>query len=90
MSRRTTHLKSDRTHERLPLMADVSVSLQARPIQGSGRNISAVGVYFIADDEIRATVRIGDREVEGTLVRVEHHGAGGTGVAVRFDEGAFD
>ena len=90
MPHRTRHLKSNRTHDRLPLVADVSVKLQHEPVTGSGRNISAVGVYFIAEDEVRATVRIGDQEVVGTLVRVEHHGDGRTGIAVRFDEGAFD
>lgn len=90
MSQRTPHAKSDRTYDRLPLMADVTVTLQSESIQGAGRNISAVGVYFIAETEIRARVRIGDREVEGTLVRVESHSENSTGIAIRFDEGAFD
>ena len=89
MSQRT-NLNSNRIHERLPLVADVRVDLQAEPIRGAGRNISAVGVYFIAEADIRVTVRIGDREVTGTLVRVERHGTERTGIAVCFDEGAFD
>ena len=90
MSDRKRHMRSNRSEERLPLVAEVSVDFQSATVIGSGRNISAEGVYFIAADEIRATVRIGDREVEGVIVRVENHGKGHTGVAVRFDEGAFD
>ena len=80
----------NRNHDRLPLVADVTVTMQPKPVRGSGRNISRAGVYFIADEEIRAIVRIGDREVEATVVRLEKHDAGHTGIAVRFDEGAFD
>ena len=90
MSERTRDLKSNRSHDRLPMLSDVIVDLQSEPVKGSGRNISKVGVYFIADEEIRAKVRIGDREVDGIVVRVENHGKGHTGIAVRFDEGAFD
>ena len=90
MSEGTSHPDSTRFRERLPLVADVVVDLQSTPITGSGRDISKVGVYFIADQEIRAKVRIGDREVEGVVVRVENHGKDHTGIAVRFDEGAFD
>ena len=90
MSERTSDPKSSRFRERLPLVADVVVNLQPEAIEGSGRDISKVGVYFICEQEIRAMVRIGDREVAGVVVRVENHGKDYTGIAVRFDEGAFD
>ena len=89
MSEQSRDPDSKRSHERLPLVAEVEVDLQSEPVRGSGRNVSRVGVYFIADDEIRAKVRIGGREAEGTIVRIEDHGQGKTGIAVKFDPDAF-
>ena len=90
MSEHTSETKSSRSHERVPLVADLVVDLSSASITGSGRNLSKDGVYFICEHEIRATVRIGDRDVQGVVVRVENHGKGHTGIAVRFDEGAFE
>ena len=87
---RTKHLKSERAAERLPFAAGVSVAFPDAPIVGSGKNISETGVYFIADDEIRVEVTLGDRVVRGRLVRVENHGQNKTGLAVRFFDGEFD
>ena len=82
--------RSQRESERLRLASEVCVTFQADPVSGPGQNISATGVYFLADQEVRVTVRIGDREVEGHLVRAEKHGSGKTGLAVRFDQDALD
>ena len=81
---------NNRAAPRLPFAETVEVQFEPRPIRGSGKNMSSAGVYFIAEDEIRVTVLLGDREVPGTLVRVENHGEGRTGFAVRFDRGALD
>ncbi len=82
--------QTKRDSERLPLAAEVQVAFQSEPVSGSGKNISANGVFFIADEEVRVTVRIGDRDVEGQLVRAESRGGGKTGLAVKFADGAFD
>ena len=79
-----------RSSARQPFGDVIEVEFEARPIRGSGQNVSAAGVYFIAEDEIKVNVLLGDVEVPGTLVRVENHGEGRTGFAVRFDQGAFD
>jgi len=84
----SSRLKRDA--ERLRLASEVCVTFQADPVSGPGQNISSTGVYFLADQEVRVTVRIGDREVEGHLVRAEKHGSGKTGLAVRFDQGVSD
>ena len=84
MKDRTKHLKSSRVHERFPITDDVEVTFHADPIRGSGKNISAEGLFFIADEEIRVTVQVGGEEIEARLVRVENHGHGRTGIAVRF------
>lgn len=81
---------SKRDHERLRLATEVRVTFQAEPLSGPGQNISCNGVFFIADQDIRVTVSIGDREVEGVLVRAENHSQGKTGLAVKFEDGAFD
>ncbi|MCA8958225.1 MAG: hypothetical protein KDC87_19265 [Planctomycetes bacterium] len=80
------HVKSDRIHERQPFEEQITVRFQAEPVTGSGKNISRAGVYFIADTEVRVTVTIGGREVSGQLVRVENHGQGRTGMAVKFEQ----
>ena len=86
MSERTEHLRSNREHERVPLEDGVTVTLEQQSIRGSGKNASPAGVYFIAEEEIKVKVTIGDMEYEGHLVRVENHGKGRTGLAVRFEE----
>jgi hypothetical protein len=84
------NLKSNREFDRLPFAEDVSVTFQVEPVSGSGKNISAAGIYFIADADVQVQVRIGDREIIGHLVRVENHGRGRTGIAVKFADRAFD
>ena len=81
---------SNRTAERLPLVEEVSVIFPPEPISGPGRNISASGIYFIAEQELWVKVRIGDREVDGRLVRVETHSRGRIGLAVKFDPADFE
>jgi hypothetical protein len=81
---------SKREQERLRLATDVSVTFQAEPVTGPGQNISQSGVFFIAEEDVRVTVRLGDQEVEGYLVRAENHGSGKTGLAVKFAAGALD
>ena len=70
-----------RTSEREPLAETVSVTFPEEPLSGPGQNISASGVYFIAEQDLRVKVRIGGREVEGQLVRIENHGPQKTGIA---------
>ena len=86
MRARTKHLKSNREHERVPFAEEVTVTLEEQSIRGSGENASAAGVYFIAEEEIQVKVTIGGVEYSGQLVRVENHGPGRTGLAVRFAE----
>ena len=81
---------SKRETERLRLATEVSVTFQAEPVTGPGQNISRTGVFFIAEEDVRVKIRLGDREVDGYLVRAENHGAGKTGLAVKFAAGALD
>lgn len=90
MNDRMRHVKSNRVFERDELAEEVSVSFQAEPVSGSGKNISKAGVYFVAEADVRVRVRIGAREIEGLLVRVENHGPGKTGIAVRFEASSLD
>lgn len=89
MSERMKHLKSNRNHERSSFENEVSVTFQTDAVCGSGKNISDAGVFFVAEQDVRVRVRIGDQEVDGFLVRMENHGPGKTGIAVRFPEGSL-
>lgn len=66
----------------------VTVQFDAGSIVGSGQNISAQGVYFVADASITVTVQIEGvaRTLRGELVRVNTMGEGKVGIAVRFLE----
>jgi len=81
---------SQRDSERLRLATEVRVTFQTESVSGPGQNISDSGVFFIAEQDVRVTVRIGDQEIEGHLVRAEHHGSGKTGLAVRFTPDTSD
>ena len=71
---------------RLPLPDEVTVSIETVTLRGSGENVSESGVYFIADEVVRVRVAIGGTTIGGDLVRIESHGQGRTGIAIRFDD----
>jgi hypothetical protein len=74
---------------RVELDEQVTIRFEAGAITGSGRNISAQGVFFTADAALPVIVQIAGRaDVRGRLVRLESMGDGRIGVAVRFDEEA--
>lgn len=77
-----------RRDERMPLDEAVTVEFGIGTITGSGQNVSAQGVFFVADAPVPVTVRIGGREpgIAGELVRYENMGNGRVGIAVRFLE----
>ena len=77
---------TNRGTERQPLPDEVTVAIESVTLRGSGENVSHSGVFFIADEVIRVRVSIGGKIVDGDLVRVESHGHGRTGIAIRFDE----
>jgi hypothetical protein len=64
----------------------VTITFTCRSIVGPGQNISAQGVFFVADTSIPVDVRIDGVEsaVAGELVRVQSMGEGRVGIAVRF------
>ncbi len=65
----------------------VTVTFCESAVQGPGENITADGVYFLADEPLRVLVQIEGQEeaVPGQLVRVANMGDGKTGIAVKFD-----
>ncbi len=73
---------------RVPMGETVTIKIHTDTIVGPGQNISAQGVFFIADAAIKVSVSIlGVPEpVAGQLVRVQHMGEGKLGIAVRFEE----
>ncbi|MBX3461741.1 MAG: PilZ domain-containing protein [Planctomycetes bacterium] len=73
---------------RTPFDASVAIDLDAARIEGSGENLSAVGVFFTAVGPIPVTVHLAGRAggIRGELVRCESMGDGRLGLAVRFLE----
>ncbi len=77
-----------RDSPRVAMGETVTIKIHTDTIVGPGQNISAQGVFFIADAELRVSVSISGvaEPVDGTLVRVQHMGEGKLGIAVRFEE----
>ena len=90
MSKEDAQIAQDerRDSPRVLMGETVTVKIHTDTILGPGQNISAQGVFFVADATLRVSVSIqGVAEpVEGHLVRVQHMGEGKLGIAVRFDE----
>ena len=90
MSKEDAQIAQDerRDSPRVLMGETVTVKIHTDTILGPGQNISAQGVFFVADATLHVSVSIqGVAEpVEGHLVRVQHMGEGKLGIAVRFDE----
>jgi hypothetical protein len=86
MQNRKDVLKEQRTVDRFDTSARVSITFDSPTIVGPGQNISAQGVFFVAEGSVPVTVRIeGSAEpVPGELVRIETMAEGKVGLAVRF------
>ena len=77
-----------RTAPRADLDGKVRVRFEADTLVGSGENIAAQGVFFIADGGLPVTVEIEgvSGTLAGELVRIESMGDGRLGIAVKFAE----
>lgn len=70
---------------REPCATDVTVVFDGQPLVGPSENLSAEGVFFIAEASLRVRVRVGTGEwIEGQVVRVQTMAAGKVGLAIRF------
>jgi hypothetical protein len=78
--------RDHRSDLRINMRETVTVRFDGATVLGSGQNISAQGVFFVAEVAIPVTVQIEGVEhaVRGELVRVQSMGDGRTGIAVRF------
>ena len=67
---------------------NVTIKISTDEIVGPGQNMSAQGVFFVADTSLKVSVSIQGvaQPVEGHLVRVQQMGEGKLGIAVRFTE----
>ncbi len=77
---------SRRRTPRLETNDSVRVAVAAQNVEGVERNISAQGVYFVADAKLHVNVYLegSEQPVAGELIRVENMGDGKLGFAVRF------
>lgn len=72
---------------RVELDGQVTIRFDVGSIQGSGQNVSSLGVYFSAATRLPVTVQIaGHPPIQGRLVRVDTMGDGQMGIAVQFDQ----
>ena len=73
---------------RIAMEENVTIRISTDEIVGPGQNMSAQGVFFVANTSLKVSVSIqGVAEpVEGHLVRVQQMGEGKLGIAVRFTE----
>jgi PilZ domain len=80
--------EDSRRDPRVNMGEQVTITFATDSIIGPGQNISAQGVFFVAETSIPVTVRIDGVEatVRGELVRVQSMGEGRVGIAVRFLE----
>ena len=81
-----TRVAERRSTDRQVFEGGVIVEFEGLQMEGPARNVSASGVYFVAEGQARVRVRI-DGETsprDAELVRVESLGAGRFGIAVRF------
>ena len=82
-------------HRRAPRVGfdgQIQVTIEASELQGSGQNLSAQGVFFVAEGRVPVKVTIDGREgeLQGEMVRIENMGNGSVGIAVKFDEAHAD
>jgi hypothetical protein len=82
----TTAQDERRSGTRTPLEGSVTVFFDEQQVIGPGQNISAEGVFFIADAALKVRVKIdGANEWRNAeVVRVQSMGEGRLGMAVRF------
>lgn len=72
---------------RVELDGHVTIQFDVASIQGSGQNVSSLGVYFSAATRLPVTVQIsGHAPIQGRLVRIDTMGDGQMGIAVQFDQ----
>lgn len=75
-----------RIGERQPFEGEITIRFLDPVLVGPGENISAEGVFFVADGSVKVEVSTseGGEVFTGELVRLHKMGEGKTGVAVRF------
>jgi len=75
-----------RQQTRASLSGTVTVRLPEQEVVGPGENVSADGVFFVAEAALRVEVLLPGEELprRGELVRVTAMGEGRVGFAVRF------
>ncbi len=82
----STGVQQRRASARSHLDGTVTVHIDAQNVVGPGQNISADGVFFVAEGALRVLVEVegaaGRRR--GEVVRVQSMGEGRIGIAVRF------
>jgi len=85
-------LANHRRASRVVMDGEVSIRFSSDAIVGSGKNVSAQGVFFLAEGRVpvKVTIEGRDGELDGELVRIENMGSGKVGIAVKFDEQAPD
>lgn len=70
---------------RQPCATDVTVEFDGRPLIGPSENLSAAGVFFVAEASLRVRVKVGEGEwIEGEVVRAQSMGEGKIGLAIKF------
>lgn len=86
MATKDNQLADRRRDVRQAVGGEVTVRLPAQEIVGPGENVSADGVFFVAEAALQVEVTLpGSGEVRrGELVRVHQMGGGRVGIAIRF------
>jgi hypothetical protein len=71
---------------RQAIAGTVTVRLPAQAVVGPGENVSADGVFFVADGSLQVEVTLpGESKARrGELVRVAAMGEGRVGIAIKF------
>ena len=76
-----------RSQDREPIGSGVAIRIETYQLVGTGQNLSADGVLFVADGTPRVKVLIeGEEPRIGELVRIQKLDEGRVGIAVRFCE----
>lgn len=86
MANKDNQVGERRQEERQYIGGTVTVRLPAQAVVGPGENVSADGLFFVAEGALLADVTLpGELEVRrGELVRVTAMSEGRVGIAIRF------
>jgi hypothetical protein len=84
-----TETANRRRDPRIPIETPVELCLDAEVLRGVAQDLSAQGICFFTESELKVRVRLGEHgevELPGRLVRLESVTDGQLVVAVRFDQ----